>query len=502
MDRPTTGTDAHAQGSRLNPHEAFVLPSRRPALDLCRATLRTEAVTGPILVTGDAGVGKTWLWRRLESESPPSRRWIGVDLTPANDPGDFYRLIAHELGLLDPGSKASDVSRVGLVDFLAARHADEERITLVVEEAHNLSAALWEEVRVLTNRLGRPGGFSAIVLVGQTSLARKLATRPFAPIEARLAAKVHLGPIDADEAKEWLARLRPGREWPIDEVEVLHRDGAGNPRRMLRRLGPVAGLRSGRTPGSPCRPDRDRGPTSPRSSQPPASPASPMPLTGPVKPPIRVEENMIEVGWSPDDAPSPEDPAPSGRARSGDLDLAAGEEAVRDHYAALQAWREWSENQAAEPPRPPDGPTRIRGDRPRRGRGRRGRGGRRSSPPRPIGRRSGPRASRSSPRSASSSRGWRRPASPNNPTTRDPLDERGSPPTAKSRCRLDVDSVLPWPLPFPRRGARRRRRHLLSPRPGRGLPDRGSTGVAPAPGPSDDARIPTYDAIERIGEMD
>jgi hypothetical protein len=337
MDRPTTRTDADARGSRLDPHEAFVLPSRRPALNRCRGAIEAGGGIGigPILLTGNAGVGKTWLWRRLRDESPPSRRWIGVDLTPANDPAEFYRLIAHELGRIEP-------TRVDLVDYLAELQADGERLILAIEEAHNLSMPVWEEVRVLANRLGRPGGFASMVLVGQTSLARRFSTRPFASIEARLASKVHLGPIDVDEARELLTGLRPGREWSVEEVEALHRDGAGNPGRMLRMLGPL---------DSPSIALLATRPGPVPLLVPPSPMASPDPLTGPGRPPIRVEENMIEVGWSPDDAPSPgeevEEPGVP-------VPTASGEEAVLDHYAALQAWREWSENQARRTQPSPD----------------------------------------------------------------------------------------------------------------------------------------------------
>ena len=370
MDRPTTRTEADSRGSRLDPDEALVLPSRRPALDLCRATAKGVggvggAQSGPMLVTGDAGVGKTWLWRRFAAESPPDRRWIAVDLTPSDDPGDFYRLIAHEVGLVDPCARHSSTSRVGLVDFLAGRQADGERISLVVEEAHNLSGDLWEEVRVLANRLDRPGGFASMILVGQTSLALRFSTRPFAAIEARLASRVHLGPIGVDEAKELLTRLRPGRDWADDEVETLHRDASGNPRRLLRLAGPrLAVLDEGMA---------DRALEDPRSGERiltmavesppiqkpasvanvvgPAAIASPKPLIGPEKPPIRVEDNMIEVGWAPENTPSPD-----GRDEESSSSAAAqgGEEAVQDHYAALQAWREWSENQARRISRPPE----------------------------------------------------------------------------------------------------------------------------------------------------
>ncbi len=343
MDRPTTRKEADATGTQPDPVEAFVLPSRRPALDACLDPARVGA--GPILVTGDAGVGKSWLLRRMEDESPDRRRWLGVDLTPANGPADFYRLVAHELGLTEPG--APGASRVDLVDYLAERHADGERAVLAIEEAHNLSPEVWEEVRVLANRLDRPGGFSAIVLIGQTSLARRLTTRPFAAIEARLAAKVHLGPIDVDEAGEWLARLRPDREWDIELVEAIHRDTAGNPRKILRRLAPATGP----IPSRPARLQDRRVVASIERAQPEPKPAlivPPTPLTGPDRPPIRVEENMIEVGWSPDDTPVPAEGAVKRGGSAGSPP--AGEEAVQDHYAALQAWREWTENQGSKAP--------------------------------------------------------------------------------------------------------------------------------------------------------
>src|SRR4051812_37488379 len=111
MDRPTTRKEADSRIRTIEAREAFVLPSRRPALELCRASLRL----GPVLLTGDAGVGKTWPWRNLDAGSPPSLPWVGVDLTPADEPADFYRLVGHALGLApaDPS-----ISRPELVDFL------------------------------------------------------------------------------------------------------------------------------------------------------------------------------------------------------------------------------------------------------------------------------------------------------------------------------------------------------------------------------------------------
>jgi hypothetical protein len=76
-------------------------------------------------------------------------------------------------------------------------------------------------------------------------------------------------------------------------------------------------------------------------------------MLGRSRPPLIVEDNLIEVGWSPEGDPLDDEGIPE---TSGDPSTPEeGEEEVRDHYAALQAWREWTENQARRvqaPPRP------------------------------------------------------------------------------------------------------------------------------------------------------
>jgi general secretion pathway protein A len=238
---------------------------------------------------------------------------------------------------------------------------------LVVEEAHNLSFDLWEEVRVLANRLGRPGGFTSMILVGQTTLAQRIATRPFAAIEARLSARVHLGPIGVDEAGQLLGQTRAGHVWTVEELESLHRDASGNPGRLLRLAG--AGIESADrlldpTPKPPAIDRHHVGiatgaelapsPPSPSphstSQTAQVSPSTrPAPLTGPAKPPILVEENVIEVGWAAEETTEPDARVGSNARIDGPKDAIGGnEEAVQDHYAALQAWREWAENQARQ----------------------------------------------------------------------------------------------------------------------------------------------------------
>ena len=359
MDRVWSATRDGRDPAVGHPSEEFTLASRGDALVRMRAAI--EARIGPVLLTGEAGVGKTWLWRRLRSQMPSSWRWACVDLSPANVPAEFYRLIGYGLGL--SGADRPDASRLELAEFLHESSADGKRWVLVVDEAHSVSAEVLEELRILANRLGHQDGFGAMILVGQTTLARRLATRPLAALAARLSARVHLRPLDADEARDLLGCLVPGLPWDRATLERNHRDAGGNPRRLIHwaREATVPASRRRRdfppTPVPPLMPAS--GPESapaPSTDGPPSEPAWERTVVVPSRPPIRVEEGLIEVGWEPPTTPDPtsgpsimpaeaREAAPDREAAPVPVAEAVAEETIDDRYAALQAWTEWSRNQ-------------------------------------------------------------------------------------------------------------------------------------------------------------
>jgi type II secretory pathway predicted ATPase ExeA len=352
MDRNWAGTRGKGDPARQPSSEDIVLPSRGEAIERLRAAV--PIAEGPLLVTGEAGVGKTWLWRRLQAEMTSPWRWASVDLTPATDATEFFRLIGYDLGL--SGRADLGESRRELADFLTERCADGDRWVLVVDEAQNLSISVAEEVRVLANRLGRSDGLAGLLLVGQTALGRRLSTRPLAALGARLAVHVHLRPLDIEEASELLSRLPRGRSWEGEWLERQHRDTGGNPRRLLRAMPAEAP----ETPSTPRAGQARLIPSPARATPPGDPPAPPVPdwgrsAVGASKPPLRVEEGVIEVGWEPPSATEPDQPpsaAPQLRSdRVAETSTVATEsdEAIDDHYAALQAWNEWSQNQGRTP---------------------------------------------------------------------------------------------------------------------------------------------------------
>jgi general secretion pathway protein A len=276
--------------------------------------------------------------RSLGSIDLIGKRSLTVEIAPVVGPDEFYRMIGHGLG-----ADSREFSRLDLPDRLASSSLDGERWTLVVEEAHNLESDLFEEIRILSNRLSRPDGFSTIVLVGQTVLVRRLATTFGQGLAARLTAHLHLKPIDADEAALLLRTVSPTREWSAELVDRLHSMSDGIPSRLIA-LASTLDLRS-RTVERAIAETLD----SPKSFHPEPATNDPSaqnaPLIGPSKPPIRVEDGLIEVGWDPEDESQDDEsddhlPMPNGREPESN-----GEEPIDDRYAALQAWQEWAANQ-------------------------------------------------------------------------------------------------------------------------------------------------------------
>ena len=375
--------------SRRQPVHKSVLAvsSRRRALDCLRTAI--EADPGlPILITGEPGAGKSWLIDQFCGLLPSTWRSARVDLTRATSALDFLHLLGYCLGMTAPNSLGT--ARTGVQACLQDEAADGRQWVLIVDEAHHAAAVVWDELKVMVNQSGRPGGFVAIVVLGDTAMVRMLGTRDFRGLVPHLGTHLHLPPLDLDEARDLLAFTSHGLDQSDRELEELHRDARGNPRKLLDLASrssvsrwPTAAIGSDRASQANERapaqrtPDRssvkdlgerDRPPSNePRPAlgmatgfvmNAPTDPA----ILGSSKPPLRIEEGLVEVGWDGDletEAGEPAYGTTEGERLSAD-DSALNEELIEDRYAALQAWSEWTKIQeqvtnrggAAEGPTP------------------------------------------------------------------------------------------------------------------------------------------------------
>ncbi len=375
-----------------------VVPSRRRALERLQDAVQ-DGLDGPILITGEPGSGKRWLVRRLVESLSAARQAAEVELSAAVDGLDLLRLAGGELGLRIPDRLGP--ARLALAAGLRDAQVDGRGWLLVVDEVQRAGTTVWEELQVLANRCGRLGGFEAVILLGRTELVREL-SRLGPGARARLGRgglHLHLPPMDLDEAREYLAALT-GARLPEAELEAIHRDAMGNPRSLrhlaearypqLRATSPGPSSATVRQVAHP-RPDRrsllDEPPAAARpsrsqrpASDPAASPdpdlatkslteavAPRLPSLIPARPPIRLEDGLVEVGWDGDLEAEPTRPdstltiqpaAPESATVAEPATIfEPQEQRVEDRYAALQAWAEWSRNR--EHPSPGPRPTGV-----------------------------------------------------------------------------------------------------------------------------------------------
>jgi general secretion pathway protein A len=347
-----------------------VLPSRGAVLAALTSALLKRS--GPVVLTGDAGVGKTWLCRKILGGLPASWRWLTVDLSPATGPAGLYGLILRGLGLPADGGTDPAASRGALEDVLLEAEADGQAWVLVVDEAHNGSDGVLEELRVLSNRPGEPGAFAGLLLAGQGSLLRRLKGRALAALGSRASARAHLRALGYDEFRTYLAQFRPAADLDDAAIERLHRSLEGNPRLGARALGqaqPRPRVLSER-PTYPLLNELPEGVGPRRGQGTPPPLALDLPPVLPVREPLQVGDGVVEVGWNvlpesngdngdsdPDGfdllSETPTGFAPTASGSAHDPSILAGEEAheevVDDRYTALQAWNEWARNQGRTP---------------------------------------------------------------------------------------------------------------------------------------------------------
>src|SRR5712692_4186238 len=122
----------------MAPDPAFLFltaPHREALAGLSYAILARK---GFVVLTGEAGTGKTTLLSAVLSSTPPSRAHFSLVLNPSLTPAEFLEMVLLDFGILEiPASKAQRL--VKLQQFLVQAHAEGKVAVLVVDEAQKLS---------------------------------------------------------------------------------------------------------------------------------------------------------------------------------------------------------------------------------------------------------------------------------------------------------------------------------------------------------------------------
>lgn len=162
---------------------------------------------GFIVLTGEPGMGKTTLLRKLV-ELMNADFSVGLVTNTHRDFGSLLPWILAAFGL---PSEQRDALRMfqELGEFLRHHMLKQRRVLLLVDEAQNLTPDMLEELRLLSNLNARKVHTLQVLLCGQPDLRTLLKRPDLIQFAQRVSVDYHLIPLQEAETEEYIRhRLR------------------------------------------------------------------------------------------------------------------------------------------------------------------------------------------------------------------------------------------------------------------------------------------------------
>ena len=188
---------------RVNPDPSFLFMSEGHAEALATLVYAVQERKGFITLTGEVGTGKTTILNALLQKLESSVQTAFIFNTALEVP-DLFATIFEELELepVVPFRKSAALSRLNR--YLIARLERGLQTLLIVDEAQNLSEAVLEEIRMLSNLETPQSKLLQIMLVGQPELGEKLARPQLRQLRQRVELRHAIQPLHAQETAAYL----------------------------------------------------------------------------------------------------------------------------------------------------------------------------------------------------------------------------------------------------------------------------------------------------------
>jgi general secretion pathway protein A len=189
----------------ITPDPRYLFLSERHGEALAHLVYGVTESGGFIQLTGEVGTGKTTLVRSLLLNRMPDNADVAVVLNPQLSVVEFLATICEELHIEVLHNKGSAKALTDALNrHLLAAHAEGRRTILVVDEAQNLTPAVLEEVRMLTNLETAKQKLLQIILIGQEELRDLLARNDLRQLAQRITGRYHLEPLSRDETSAYV----------------------------------------------------------------------------------------------------------------------------------------------------------------------------------------------------------------------------------------------------------------------------------------------------------
>jgi MSHA biogenesis protein MshM len=211
----------------------FDYTSHREALNVLLVALR--AGEGFIKVTGEVGLGKTLLCRKLLASL--GEEFVTAYMPdPQLTPMSMRLALAEELGLSQAEAGTQEQILRRITRRLIEHAREGRRVVLLLDEAQQLPEATLEGVRLLTNLETEKFKLLQVVLFGQPELEKRLDRPSIRQLRQRISFSYELKPLTRQASDAYIEhRLRVAGLHRRDlftrgALRVIYRGSGGTPR--------------------------------------------------------------------------------------------------------------------------------------------------------------------------------------------------------------------------------------------------------------------------------
>ena len=221
---------------RITPDTQFFFPHSQYLSAL--GHLRFGMLSGGFTVlTAEVGLGKTLLCRHLLRNLPEGVRTAYV-YNPQLSFIELMRSIIHDLGEEVPNVESEAALQQYMLEVLVKLTTADTRVAVLVDEAHRLSPAVLEGLRLLSNLETEKQKLLSLILVGQTELEQQLKSRDMRALRDRISVWHRLRAFTLKETTSYInhrldsVRKNGHLKFTRSAMMFIHYHSGGVPRRI------------------------------------------------------------------------------------------------------------------------------------------------------------------------------------------------------------------------------------------------------------------------------
>jgi general secretion pathway protein A len=219
----------------VSPDPRFYYPTRAQESALAELLFGIHTRKGFMVLTGEAGTGKTTLLNQLLDWLQRQKRSTAYVFHSLLEPVELLQFILRDFGIPFSSNQKGDLVNA-LHNWLLARNSARDLPVLIVDEAQALPQRTLDELRLLLNVETPCGKLLQIILSGQPELDEKLRLPTLRQLRQRIIFHSRIPLLTPEETAAYIscrlaaAGRRDSSLFPPDAIQAIYASSRGIPR--------------------------------------------------------------------------------------------------------------------------------------------------------------------------------------------------------------------------------------------------------------------------------